>query len=134
VAEELSLEVVTPDRRLLSRKVLSVVAPGVTGEFGVLPGHITYMTLLGTGVLGFRTAEGVEALVVSEGYCEVSDNKVTVLAQAADLASEVDVQKATADLKALEERLKTVGPQDADYAQVRSEAERAVARITVSKR
>ena len=134
MAEELDLEVVTPDRRLLHRKVASVVAPGVTGEFGVLPGHITYMTLLGTGVLGFRSADGVEALVVSEGYCEVSDNKVTVLAQAADLASEVDVAKAGADLKALEEKLKAVGPQDAEYAHVRAEAERAAARLQVSKR
>lgn len=134
MADELSLEVVTPERRLLNRKVLSVVAPGITGEFGVLPGHITYMTLLGTGILGFRTSDGVEALVVSRGYCEVAANKVTVLAEAADLATEVDIKKASEDLKALEEKLKGKGPQDEEFGRLRAEVERAAAKVTLAGR
>ncbi|MBI5494116.1 MAG: F0F1 ATP synthase subunit epsilon [Deltaproteobacteria bacterium] len=131
MADELLLEVVTPDRRLLNRKVASVVAPGVMGEFGVLPGHVNFMTLLGTGILGFRTGDGVEALVVSRGYCEVVDNKVTVLAEVADLASEVDVQAAKEDLRQLEEKLKGKGPHDEEFPRLRAEVERATARISL---
>ncbi|MEW5853890.1 MAG: F0F1 ATP synthase subunit epsilon [Myxococcota bacterium] len=134
MADELTLEVVTPDRRFLSAKVSAVVAPGAQGEFGVLPGHVPFMTLLGTGILGYQSSDGTGALVVSRGFAEVRENRVTVLAEAADLADEIDLAKAREDLKALEERLKGKAMAEEEFNRLRAEVERNAAKIHLAGR
>ena len=134
MADEIQLEVVTPERRVLSRKVSMVTAPGIQGEFGVLPGHIPFMTPLGTGILSYKSSDGAEAMVVSQGFAEVNGDKVTVLAERADLLSEIDPAKAQEELKALEERIKGKGMADDDFDKLRAEVERAAARIQLAGR
>jgi F-type H+-transporting ATPase subunit epsilon len=134
MADPITLEVVTPERQLLRTRVSMVVAPGALGEFGVLPGHVPLMTLLGTGILSYRSAEGVGALVVSEGYAEVADDQVTVLAEHADLASEVDLAQAREDIRALEEQLKAHTVVDDEFRRMQAELGRSTSKITLASR
>ena len=102
----LHLEVITPDKQLLSEDVDYVSVPGFEGEFGVLPGHIPYVSALRpAGILSY--VQGVERhrIFVSRGFTEVLDNTVTVLAESAERAREIDMQRALAALHRAEERL-----------------------------
>ncbi len=84
MAEKLFLEVVTPERAVVSEEVEIVVAPGSEGEFGVLKGHTTFLTSLKSGILRFKTASGTEKkFQVEGGFAEVLPDKVTVLAESA---------------------------------------------------
>lgn len=134
MADEIQLEVVTPDRRVLRRSVSMVAAPGIMGEFGVLPGHIPFMTPLGTGILAYKTSDGADALVVSQGFAEVNGNTVTILAERADLLTEIDPQKAQEELRQLEERIKGKGMLDEDFAKLRADVDRAAAKILLAKK
>lgn len=134
MADEITLEVVTPERPILTRKVSAVVAPGVEGEFGVLPGHWPFMTLLGTGILSFVASDGVGAFVVSEGYAEVADNEVSILAEHADLASEIDLAKAREDIKLLEERLKSSPVMDEEFQRAQVALGRNAAKLLLAGR
>lgn len=134
MADDIQLEVVTPDRRFLSTRVSSVTAPGVFGEFGVLPGHVPFMTPLGTGVLTYKNTDGTGYLVVSQGFAEISENKVTILAESADLAAEIDSAKAQADIKTLEEQLKGKGEVDPEFKRLKADLDRASSKVVVSGR
>lgn len=95
------LLLVTPERQLLDTDIEEVYAPGVLGQFGVLPEHVNFLTALGTGELRYRT-KGVDHYVaVSGGILEVLDDLVTVLADSAEFAEEIDVARA----RQAEERL-----------------------------
>jgi F-type H+-transporting ATPase subunit epsilon len=95
------LLLVTPERQLLDTDIEEVYAPGVLGQFGVLPEHVNFLTALGTGELRYRT-KGVDHYVaVSGGILEVLDDAVTVLADSAEFAGEIDVARA----RQAEERL-----------------------------
>ncbi len=96
------LLLVTPDRLLLDTDVEEVYAPGVLGQFGVLPLHVNFLTALGTGELRFRQGGVDRYVAVSGGVLEVLDDVVTVLADTAEFADEIDVARA----KAAEERVR----------------------------
>ena len=84
MAEKLMLEVVTPERAVVSEEVQIVVAPGSEGEFGVLKGHTTFLTSLQSGLLRYKTVSGTEkSLRVEGGFAEVLPDKVTILAESA---------------------------------------------------
>jgi len=84
MTKELFLEVVTPERAVVSEEVVSVVAPGSEGEFGVLKGHTTFLTSLNSGILRYTTTSGTEKKYqVEGGFAEVLPNKVTILAETA---------------------------------------------------
>ena len=94
MAEKLKFELVSPERQLLSIEVDEVVAPGVEGDFGVLPGHTPFLTGLRVGELVYKV-DGVEDYVaVDRGFFEVVDDKVTVLAESAELGREIDLEEA----------------------------------------
>jgi len=87
MTEKLILEVVTPERAVVSEEVEIVVAPGSEGEFGVLKNHTTFLTSLKSGTLRYKTASGAEKLLkVEGGFAEVLPDKVTVLAESAEEA------------------------------------------------
>ena len=96
------LLLVTPERQLLDTDVEEVYAPGVLGQFGVLPEHVNFLTALGTGELRYRTNGADHYVAVSGGILEVLDDLVTVLADTAESAEEIDVARA----RQAEERLK----------------------------
>lgn len=96
------LLLVTPERQLLDTEVEEVYAPGVLGQFGVLPEHVNFLTALGTGELRYRTKGVDHHVAVSGGILEVLDDVVTVLADSAEAAEEIDVERA----RIAEERIK----------------------------
>ncbi len=107
IASEFLLEIVTPERQLVSETVDSVRAPGVDGEFGVLPSHVRMIAGLGTGVLRYRVAGTGEwsELSVSEGLIEVLPDRVILLAQTAEASQDIDVARAQAAFERAREKL-----------------------------
>lgn len=131
----LNLEVVTPERIMVSQEVETVVAPGLLGEFGVLEGHVPFLSGLIPGELRY-TAEGqTESLVISNGFAEVLDDKVSVLVNAAEKAAEIDVERARKAMKRAEERLaKDRGKEDIDFLRAEVALKRAMMRIKVAEK
>ena len=128
------LEIVAPSRQVVrSERVNEVVAPGSEGEFGVLPGHAAFLTTLKSGVLSYREGNDWHYLAVDWGYAEVGPNRVIILAEGADRASEIDIEEAKVAKeraeKALQEQL-----EEQDYEKARVELLRALTRIQVAER
>src|SRR5262244_1551410 len=105
--DSIQLVVVTPERQLLRDKVVEVELPGADGYLGVLPGHAPLITELGVGELTYQTAGGGETtvLAVLRGFAEVLPDRVTVLAETAERAAEIDLARAEAALARAEKRL-----------------------------
>jgi F-type H+-transporting ATPase subunit epsilon len=121
----LLLEVVTPERLLLSRNVDFVVVPGSEGDFGVLPGHCLLVSNLRIGELQYQTGEHTEFISILSGFAEVTPNKVTVLADVAEKAEEIDVERAEAAVARAEEHLERGGiPSEVEEAKVSLEKAR----------
>lgn len=131
----LHLEVVTPERVVVSEDVDSVVAPGSMGEFGVLPGHVPFLTGLVPGELRYSSGSRVERLAVTTGFVEVSDNKVSVLVDAAEKAAEIDIERARKALERARARLAMErGKQDIDFLRAEIALKRAIARLKVAQK
>jgi F-type H+-transporting ATPase subunit epsilon len=128
------LEVVTPDRQVLSVEVDEVTAPGANGYFGVLPGHIPFITTLGLGELGYRIGNQWEYLAITWGYAEVLPNHVTILTQTAEMAEEVDVERAERAKRRAEERLRewSTTTADIDFERASTALQRAAIRLQVA--
>src|SRR3990172_11492133 len=94
MAETILLEIVTPDRLVLSEEVDDVTAPGIEGEFGVLPGHTPFLTTLKIGEVSYKKENMTKYIAVSWGYAEVVPSQVTILAEAAEVAEEIDTKRA----------------------------------------
>jgi len=129
------LEIVTPERQLVSEEVEALRAPGVDGEFGVLPRHTRLMTVLGIGQLSFREKDTGEwqELAVSTGFVEVLPDRVIVLAQTAEMADEIDVARAEAAVERARRRLAEPSA-DTDIARARAALEKALARLQAAGR
>lgn len=128
--EGLRLEIVTPDRVVLEANVDYVGAPGVDGEFGVLPGHIPLLTALTIGELYYKQGAETHWAFVAGGFAEVADNKMTVLAEAAELSSNIDVDRAQQALERAKARLESKeGKVDVDDIRAMASLNRAVSRI-----
>jgi len=129
------LEVVTPERVVVSQQVETVVAPGSIGEFGVLEGHVPFLTGILPGELRYTTSGKTEYLAVTTGFAEVSDNKVSVLVDAAEKAQEIDVERARKAMERAKERLsKDRGTPDIDFLRAELALKRAIARIKVAQK
>ena len=102
----LLLEIVTPDKTILKEEVDSVVCPGVEGEFGVLPHHISLLSALKLGPLVYKQQGKEVTVFISGGFLEMNNNKCNVLAEAAEKASDINVQRAEEAKRRAEERLK----------------------------
>ena len=134
MAETLRLRVVTPQRLLLDEEADEVTAPGTVGEFGVLPNHITFLSSLEPGRLTYKRSGQARTLAVGGGFAEVVDNVMTVLADSAEFANEIDVERARAALRAAEESLKTLAANDPAFAEAQAARQRAQARLDVAGR
>ena len=131
----LFLEVVTPERVVVSQQVDIVVAPGSLGEFGVLQGHVPFLTGILPGELRYTVDGTTEYLAVTTGFAEVSDNKVSVLVDAAEKAQEIDVERARRAMERAKERLsKERGTPDIDFVRAEMALRRAIARMKVAKK
>lgn len=128
----LQLLVVTPERRVLEAQADEVELPGAEGYVGILPGHAPLITLLGTGVLTYRSGGRSAAFAVSSGFAEVSGDRVSVLADSAEGAGEIDAASAERDRTAAEEEMKSAGADTLDA--IRTRVELAQARLAVARR
>lgn len=129
----LRLEIVTPDQVVLSTDVDYVGAPGVDGEFGVLAGHIPLLTALSIGTLVYRIGNKDNFVFVAGGFAEVADNKISILAQAAELAENIDVERAEKAKARAEQRLQQAKQQDGiDVVRAENAMKRALARLQIA--
>jgi len=132
---KLQLEVVTPEKVMVSQEVDIVVAPGSMGEFGVLAGHVPFLSGLNPGEMRYSTGSETERLVVTGGFAEVSEDRVSVLVDAAEAAGEIDLDRAREAKKRAEERLaRERAAGDVDYLRAEAALQRAIARIRVAEK
>jgi F-type H+-transporting ATPase subunit epsilon len=128
MARTLKLEIVTPDRKVLSEEVEYVAAPGVEGEFGVLPNHIPFLSALGVGSLYYKKDGRRFYVFVAGGFAEVGQNKVSVLAELAEKAEEIDVERARKALERAQQRLQEQADREA-YARAKASLAKALHRM-----
>ena len=125
MAGKLLLEVVTPEKLLLSQQVDEVIAPGSEGEFGVLPGHSHFLSTLRIGELRYRVGDLTNHMVILWGFAEVTPTKVTIMAEIAEKAEDIEVGSAQAAVEKAEERLKAGGlPSEVKDAEISLEKAR----------
>jgi F-type H+-transporting ATPase subunit epsilon len=130
------LEIVTPDRVVVSEEVDIVTAPGVEGEFGVLANHAPMIAAVKIGPLHYRVGDREEWVAISGGFCEVSRNKITFLVEAAERAYEIDVERALRAKERAEKRIQAylARTEEIDYARARAALQRALTRLYVAER
>jgi F-type H+-transporting ATPase subunit epsilon len=125
MAQKLLLEVVTPEKLLLSQQVDMVIAPGSEGEFGVLPGHCHFLSTLRIGELRYQTDDLWHYMSVLWGFAEVTPTKVTVMAEVAEKAEDIDVERAQAAVEKAEQQLHVGGlPSEVKEAEISLEKAR----------
>jgi F-type H+-transporting ATPase subunit epsilon len=134
VADRLTLEIATPMRLAVSEQVDEVVAPGVEGYFGVLPGHAPFLTTLGIGELTYRVGREEHHLALVGGFAEVRNDKVIVLADAAERPEEIDRARAERARERAERRLSGRAPDEVDFARAQAALMRALMRLHVAGR
>ncbi len=129
----LTVEITTPDRQVLQLEgVDEVIAPGAEGQFAVLPKHAAFMTMLGPGELILKRGSDETPFAVTGGYFEVRNDRVIVLADAAERADEIDVERAEAARRRAEERLRT-REATVDLAKAEAALRRALIRLRVAE-
>jgi F-type H+-transporting ATPase subunit epsilon len=132
--KELLLEVVTPDRLVLSTEADVVVCPGVEGQFGVLVGHIPFLSALDIGEMYYRKGGQIEYLAVSGGFAEVTGTKVTIVAEAAEKGREIDVERVMRAKERAEKRLAAAKTAEIDWARAEAALRRSMVRAKVAGR
>ena len=132
---KLTLEIVTPERALVTQQVDEVELPGAEGYFGVLPGHTPLLAALQVGELWYRVGQERHYLAIAFGFAEVLPERVTVLAQIAERAQDIDVDRAERARKRAEEQLAQVSKQtDVDFERARIALMKSLIRIQVAAR
>ena len=135
MADRLALEVVTPTRLVVVETVDEVVVPGSDGYFGVLPGHAAFLTTLGTGEVMYRVDRAEYYFAVSGGFAEVRNDRVIILADAAERPEEIDRARAVRAKERAERRLAGGSSEDAiDYARAAAALDRALTRHQIVSR
>ena len=133
MAENIRLEIVTPEKQVVNDLAQIVMAPGSMGEFGILSGHTPFMTSLNTGAIHYRDENGKDQFVfVSGGFAEALPDKVTVLAQSAEKTEEIDIERAKAAMTRAEKRLEDRSREDIDFTRAKAALERALVRIKLA--
>jgi F-type H+-transporting ATPase subunit epsilon len=133
--ESIELVVVTPEKQLLRQSTKEVQLPGAEGYLGILPGHAPLITELGIGELSYHDAGGKESahLAIIRGFAEVLPDRVTVLAETAEFAAEIDIARAEAAKARAEQRLAS-GDTNIDWDRVTVSLQRALIRIQVARK
>jgi len=129
----LKLDIVTAERTVYSEDVDTIIAPGMEGQLGILPHHAPLMTILQAGELIVRRGGEEDTLAISGGFLEVRPDRVIILADQAERAEEIDVDRAEAAKKRAEQRL-SEKVTEMDVARVEASLRRAMARLTVAEK
>jgi len=134
MAENIKLEVVTPEKSVVNEEAQIVIAPGSLGEFGVLTGHTPFLTTLKLGIIRYKDSKGVDRFVfVSGGFAEALPNKVTVLAQSAERRRDIDIERAKAAYERAKSRLEAKPKEDIDFIRAKAALDRALYRLRLAE-
>lgn len=133
IPPSLTLDIVTPDRSILHEQVDEVEIPGAEGYFGVLPGHTPLLATLKVGELWYRKGSERYFLSLAFGFAEVLPDRVTILAQIAEKAEEIDVERAEEEKKRAQEALARASV-DVDLERARASMLKALVRLQVATR
>ena len=132
MSEKIQLDVVTPERRVLSEPVDMVTVPGLGGELGILPGHTPLISQLQTGVLTYVQEGKSYLLHVSGGFVEVRDDRVSVLADVAELPEEIDAARAKLSRDKLEKQLNAWTGSEEDLETAKAKLDRSLVRLQLA--
>ena len=133
MAGKIQFDLVTPERLLISEPVEEVIAPGSEGEFGVHPGHCPFLSTLRSGELRYRNSDRWYHVSVSWGYAEVRPGQITVLAELAERAEEIDLARAETSAKTAEKEL-AVAARKEEMVAARRNLEKALTRLKVGRK
>ena len=128
----LQLEVVTPDKTVVSGEVEMAVCPGIEGEFGVLPKHVSLLSALKIGGLRYRTGGKDEHIFISGGFADVNNDVLTVLAESAELADSIDTARAMAAKERAEKRI-AGHAEKVDMTRAEAALQRAIVRLQLAQ-
>ena len=129
---KIRLEIVTPYGQIMGEDVDEIATSGSEGDFGVLPGHVNFITTLKIGMLTYRKGNEVKYVFINSGYAEVGPEKVTILSDSAEISEDIDAARATASMKRAEERLRQ---QDKiDVGRATAALERATIRVQLAEK
>ena len=133
--DSIQLIVVTPERQLLRESVVEVTVPGLEGQLGILPGHAPLMTELGIGELSYKTSTLSQPMVLAvvRGFAEVLPDRVTVLAETAERAEEIDLARAE-EAKARAEKRLASGDSNLDWDRANIALQRSIIRIQIARK
>jgi len=136
MGQQIRLEVVTPSGAKVNEDVDIVNAPGYGGDFGVLANHAPFLSTIKIGTLTYENGKKRESLMISGGFCEVSNNKITFLVESAEVGSDIDVERAMRAKERAEKRLAQAAQQTDNFNRRRAEValQRALARLKVAGR
>ncbi|MDD2271108.1 MAG: F0F1 ATP synthase subunit epsilon [Desulfuromonadaceae bacterium] len=132
MAEKMKLEIVTPYKKIVDTEVDEVTATGKLGEFGILPGHAPFLTSLDIGEFVYKNNGVTEHMSLNWGYFEVCDDKIIVLVETAEIAADIDVERAKAALGRAEEALKKLTSEDKQFKVYEAALQRALIRMQVA--
>ncbi len=133
MTQKLTLSIVTPEKQLVSEEVDQVNVPGTEGDLGILHDHAPILTLLRSGQLSYEKEGETVVLVVSGGYLEVTDNRVTVLAETGEFLHEIDRERAERAQAEAEKRLGQADISEEEYVETQKKLFRAIARLENSE-
>jgi len=135
MAQQIRLEVVTPTGPVVNDDVDIVNAPGYGGDFGVLANHAPFLSTVKIGLMTYEKDNKRENLMISGGFCEVSNNKITFLVESAEYGTQIDVERAMKAKERAEKRLAQAAQHDESLNRTRAEAalQRALARLRASR-
>ena len=128
-----AIKIVTPERLVVEGTAQEMQIPGKRGYLGILPGHAPLITELSVGEITYRTGAHLERVAVAWGFAEVLPDKVTILAETAERAEEIDVARAEKARQRAEERLSKAAP-DTDFERCQAAVDRANARLDVAQK
>jgi F-type H+-transporting ATPase subunit epsilon len=134
MSENITLEIVTPEKIVTQEEAQIVMAPGVLGEFGVLSGHTPFLTTLKLGSVRYKDAKGDERVIfVSGGFAEALPDKVTILANSAERRKDIDLERARTALDRAKKRLASEVTDEIDFTRARAALERALHRMRIAE-
>lgn len=134
MADELMLEIVTPEKMVFTGKTEEVTIPGTEGEFGVLRGHEPFLSSVDIGELSFIKEGKKTYYSVNTGYAEITSEKVTVLIETAERSEDIDKERALRAKEKSEARLGQLTKEDAEFEIMSGALARAIARISVAEK
>lgn len=132
MSTSLYLEVVTPDKQVLSSEVNYVGCPGVEGEFGVLKDHASLLSALKIGVLRYNTGDKDKYIFIAGGFADINNNKITILAESAEHAVDIDAIRAKAAYDRAEQRLQKIAQENIDVIRAENALKRSLIRLNLS--